>query len=470
MFAGILPALRSYPQDVRRIIAVAAIIGFTIDGVFPVIFNLYILRMGYGPDFVGLVNSVALVVFSFGSLLAGAVGMRFGARNTMVAGVAVSLFSTVALAVTDLLPAGLRPGWLMVMFSLLYLGVGLFFVNSAPAVVNLTPVGERARVVSVQSAIGNFLAFIGGPLAGFIPVLLAGALGWSLSDPGTYRMPLLISGAMFVLALAWILRVAPASGSAEAVQGEPSPERGAPTVAIAFGSTLAMLSIIRFLQAAGTGAGLTFFNVYMDDGLGVSPQYIGLMVAASRLLAVFAALLVPALVRKLGAANAAVAGASVVALSMLPLALVPIWWVGGAGFMMLNAATSVRYSAYFVYMMAVTPPRLRTAMAGAGEFSGGMAFAAISLVGGVVIVRYGYPQLFLAAGAITAVGVLLNWGYAAWRQGVEARHPAPTEDEALLAAEAVLFDSPATPGLAAEAELEASVVAALATSELDPND
>ncbi|MGL4649591.1 MAG: hypothetical protein ACRC1H_09295, partial [Caldilineaceae bacterium] len=62
MFAGTLGALRSYSPDVRRIIAVSALMGFTIDGVFPVIFNLYILRMGYGPDFVGMVNSVALIV------------------------------------------------------------------------------------------------------------------------------------------------------------------------------------------------------------------------------------------------------------------------------------------------------------------------------------------------------------------------------------------------------------------------
>lgn len=442
MFTGILAALRSYPQDVRRIIAVSAIMGFTIDGVLPVVFNLYILRMGYGPDFVGLVNSVALVVFSLGSLPAGAIGMRFGTRITMVVGVAVSLVSTVSLGVTDLLPAGLRPGWLMVMFSMLYLGVGLYFVNSAPTVVSLTPHDERPRVVSVQSAIGNFLAFVGGPLAGFIPVLLAGALGLSLADAGTYRLPLLISGAMFVVALVLIRRVAPASGRL-ALDDGPSPERGAPTAAIAFGSTLAMLSLIRFLQAAGTGAGLTFFNVYMDDGLGVSPQYIGLMVAAARLLSVFVALLVPTLVRRLGAANAGIVGALGVALSMLPLALVPVWWAGGAGFMALNAATSVRYNAFFVYMMAVTPPRLRTTMAGAGEFSGGMAFAAVSLAGGLLIVRYGYPQLFLAAGAITFAGVLLNWGYARWRERYEARHPSAVLVEAPLPVEVPLFESPA---------------------------
>lgn len=466
MFSSIPHALRSYPVDVRRIIAVSAMMGFTIDGVFPVVFNLYILRMGFGPDFVGMVNSVALLVFSLGSLPAGAIGMRVGTRNTMVAGVLISLVSTLALSVSDLLPAAWHAPWLMTMFSMLYLGVALYFVNSSPAVVNLTPSSERARVISVQSALGNLMAFVGGPMAGFIPVLVASWLGWSLADAGAYRVPMLVSGGVYLLALALILRVAAASGNVGPAHEEPSGERGAPQVAIAFGSTLVMLSLIRFLQAAPTGSALTFFNVYMDDGLGVSPQYIGLMVAAARLLSVFAALVVPVLVRRLGSANAAVAGAAVSGLSLAPLALIPLWPVGGLSYMALNAATSVRYSAFFVYMMGVTPPRLRTTIAGAGEFAGGMSFAAVSFVGGLAIVRYGYTEQFLAAGAIGVAGALLQWGYAQWRQRVEGKTVAAVTPAALVENMPATSTSPGTPlPEAMPAGLAPAVLAARADGE-----
>jgi len=419
------------PTDVRRLFALAAVQGFTVDGVVPVIFNLYLLRMGYGPDFVGLVNSVALILFSAASLPAGAAGSRFGVRTVMRIGIGASVLSTFALGITDLLPVAMRSAWLLVMLSVLYAGVAVYFSNSAATVVNLSPISQRARVVSVQSAIGNFFAFLGSISAGFVPILLAILPGWSLADAGTYRIPLLICGGVYGLAFLLVLTFSPAVDEAQhTAHVEPSGERGAPPVVFGFAGTLIMISLIRMLQATGTGSGNTFFNVYMDDGLGVTPQYIGIMVALSRLLAVFAALIVPTLLKRLGTANGAVVGSLVVSLSIVPLALVPIWQVAGVSYMILNAASAFRYNAYFVYMMSVTPPRLRTIMGGAGELSGGLGFALTSFAGGLMIVRFGYAAFFLFAASLTLAGTILNFFYTRWRSRTEAealaRHEAPT--------------------------------------------
>lgn len=413
MIAEYRTALRSYSRDIRLILLVSAIVAFTVDGVFPVIFNLYILRMGYGPEFVGQVNSVALVVFALASLPAGALGTRLGARPVMIMGVLIAFLSTGALALSDLLPRAVQPGWLTGMFSLLYLGVSFFFVNAAPALVNTTSGGERSRVISIQSAMNNLLAFVGGPVAGFIPLLLISLLGWSTHDPATYRTPLFISTGLFLLATLLILRVHIHPVEAEETTGG---KPGAPTLAVGFIGILVILSLVRFLTAAGAGAGLTFFNVYMDDDLGVSTATIGLVVAFAHLIAVFTALTVPRVVHRWGSANSSIAAALGAGLSLLPMALIPLWPVGGLSLIALSALSSVRYSAFFVYMMEVTPPRFRTTMAGAGEFSGGLGFALVSLVGGYTIVRYGYGVLFAASGFVTIFGGLVLWVYVLWRK------------------------------------------------------
>jgi MFS family permease len=392
--------------------SVSAIMAFTVDGVFPVIFNLYILRLGFGPDFVGQVNSVAALVFSVSALPAGTVGTRFGARTAMIAGVVISLFSTWGLVATQMLPSSLWGLWLTLQFSLLYLGVALYFVNANPSLVNLTPTGEQSRVISVNSALGNLLALTGGAIAGLIPVLVAGWMGWSLSNPAAYRVPLLLSGLLYAVAMVLILRIGDERVEPASVVSKPT---GAPTAAMAFGFTLVMLSVIRFLQALGTGAGLTFFNVYMDDGLGVSTAVIGLVVAGARLLSIGAALMVPWATRRWGNAGAAVLGSTGVGLSLIPLGMIPLAPVASASFIAMNAFTSLRYSAYFVYMMQVTPPRMRTVVAGAGEFSGGLSFALVSFVGGSLIIQYGYTPLFVGSGLVTLAGGLLLWVYARMR-------------------------------------------------------
>ncbi len=428
MIAEYRTALHSYSRDIRLILIVSAIVSFTVDGVFPVIFNLYILRMGYGPEFVGQVNSVALVVFAVASLPAGTLGTRFGARPLMIWGVVISFFSTFALAATDLVPPAAQPLWLIGMFSLLYLGVALYFVNASPALVNSTRGVERSRVISIQSAASNLFAFVGGPVAGFVPVLLAAALGWSILEPAAYSAPLYISAFLFLVAIVLIVRVHvhPAE-TEETVSGSP----GAPSAAVGFIGVLMVLSLVRLLTATGLGAGLTFFNVYMDDALGVSTATIGMIVAASHLVSVFTVLTVPMFVRRWGSANSSIGATIGSGLSLLPLAMIPLWPVAGASFITMGAFGAVRYSSFFVYMMEVTPPRFRTTMAGAGEFAGGMGFALASLVGGYMIVTIGYTALFVVAGLVTISGAIVLWVYVAWR-GARHQRPIPLQPSLAL--------------------------------------
>ncbi len=422
MIAEYRTAFAGYSRDIRLILLVSAIVAFTVDGVFPVVFNLYILRMGYGPAFVGTVNSIALVVFALSSLLAGTLGMRYGARPVMILGVMIGTFSTGALALSDLMPAAVQAVWLTFMFSFLYMGASFFFVNVGPALVSVTTGAGRSRVISVQSAMNNLLAFVGGPVAGFVPLIMVATLGWSIHSPATYRVPLVISTAIFAVAAVLIMRVQvrPLEGDDPHAAAEPamrsSAKPGAPAAGTRFLSVLLILSLVRFLTSSGIGAGLTFFNVYMDDALGVSTATIGLIVALSHLLSVFTALTVPRIVGRWGSANSAVVAAVAAGLSLLPMALIPLWPVAGLSFVTMGAISSVRYNSFFVYMMEVTPPRFRTTIAGAGEFAGGMGFAVVSLVGGFAIVSFGYGVLFFGAALATILGGAILAVYVYWRK------------------------------------------------------
>ena len=79
MVAAYVQALRGSHRNVRLLLTNSALMGFAIDGgIYSVIFNLYLLRLNFGPEFVGQVNSVANLVFAIGSLTAGVVGYALG--------------------------------------------------------------------------------------------------------------------------------------------------------------------------------------------------------------------------------------------------------------------------------------------------------------------------------------------------------------------------------------------------------
>ena len=171
------------------------------------------------------------------------------------------------------------------------------------------------------------------------------------------------------------------------------------------------MALVRFLQVVGIGSAMVFFNVYMDTALGVTTAGIGIAAAAARLAAVPMALLAPSLGRRIGYGSTAVVASLAVVVSMLPLALVPTPLAASLGFVGLLSFTSMRWPAFYVYMMERTPERLRAIMNGVNEMAAGLSFSFIALVGGFIIVNYGYPATFLFSAGLTLAGALVFAGY-----------------------------------------------------------
>jgi MFS family permease len=85
MMAIYLQKLRMFSRDARLFLLTYALWGgfFGIQGV---LFNLYLLCLGHGPEFVGWVNGIGRLIFGLFSLPAGALGGRLGNRRTIIAG------------------------------------------------------------------------------------------------------------------------------------------------------------------------------------------------------------------------------------------------------------------------------------------------------------------------------------------------------------------------------------------------
>ena len=149
MIAGYLDALRGAHRNTRLMLTISALLGFTIDGgIYTVLLNLYILRLNFGPEFVGLVNSSANFVFAFGSLAAGWLGGRWGSRPTMILGLSLTLVGTATLPLADGLPMVWRAAWLISTFMVGYSWSGLLLceLRAVSAAGDARPVaGEYLR-------------------------------------------------------------------------------------------------------------------------------------------------------------------------------------------------------------------------------------------------------------------------------------------------------------------------------------
>ncbi|MCB0080509.1 MAG: MFS transporter [Caldilineaceae bacterium] len=430
MFHSYLSTLRTFQRNLWLYFAAISLIGFTVDGgIFSVVFNLFLLRLGYDPAFVGEVNSAGLLSFALCSLPAGALGGRIGNRRAMTIGLIVMMGSSLLLTFSQQIPDAWRPLWLMAAYMVFNGSLAIYFVNTAPYLMAFTSDEQRSHAFAIQSAMISLAAFAGSLVGGVLPGLIANQMGLTLESATPYRYPLLVAALMLNLGVAALIFIKDDAESNEVAPPPIVPRRTYPSafriprftdikaaVSLnhldrAFLVLALVISVIRIFQIAGMAVTMTFFNVYMDDGLGVSTAQVGLLSGLGRLLAVPIVLALPILASRWSHRNLVI-GSSLSAVACLaPLALVPIWWAAGSGYMGVMAGSSIRYTSFTIFIMALIKPERRSFISGLNEMTAGLSFAGMAFFGGYIIVAYGYQMLFLIGALASLVGTLIFWGY-----------------------------------------------------------
>ena len=386
---------------------------FVIDGVYNVLLNLYLLRLGYGIEFIGMANAVGLLTFASASLPAGILGTRYSNTLMMKIGGSLSAIGGLLLPQVELLPPGLRESGLVVLYALMLVGFSFFFVNGAPFLINVVDPEHKHLAFSLNTAHWALAGFAGSLIGGILPGLIADMNATTLADPAPYRLTLTFAGLIMALALLLLLRIRP-------LPVDEPPRAAASTVGpsdrrvnwtTSFIALIAVMTLIRLFQVAGSATAMVYFNVYMDRQLAISTAVIGAIAAIGRLTGVPTALLTPMLVERLGIVKVVLWSSLLTSLFLLPMALIEHWLAAAFGFIGALAVMSVRFTALTVYILDLVPKAQQSVMAGSGEMAAGLSFAMMALGGGILLTVFGFRELFLLGSLLAFIGTLLFWLY-----------------------------------------------------------
>ena len=391
-----------FSRDVRLYLLASALFGFVLfGGIYPLLYNLYLLRLGYNMQFVGWANATGALFFALFSLPSGVLGGRWGSRFTMVIGICVAVVGFGLLSQAELIAATVRDVFVLATYSLGVIGIALFIVNGTPYLMGITSLVERDRVFAVQAALMPLSGFVGSMLGGILPGYLAEMLDTSLARPAVYRYTLCFGALCLIPAIFALL----ATRDARVERKQEIVSNAAPLPLTA----MILTALISVLHVAGEAAARTFFNVYMDEELNVDLSLIGVQLAGGQLLAVPAALSLPFFFARFGIRRTVGMVTAVTALLLLCMALVSNWLVAGFCFVGIMALTALRRSAFAIFHQELVAVRWRTAMSGAVAMMSGMGYSAMALGGGYMIPAAGYSRLFLTGAALTGMGAFLFW-------------------------------------------------------------
>src|SRR5215213_6044080 len=162
--------LRGLGRDVKLFLlfTLLANIGY---GVFQLIFNLYLLELGYHEDDIGAFSAVQTICLAAGAASLAFMLDRFGTWRCLTAGVAAFLSVSFMLAFAE------EKNTLLVLAVLSGLGMAYLFNPTMPFIMEWVGREQRALVAAVAFSLISLAMTAGALVGGLFPSLVANVIG-----------------------------------------------------------------------------------------------------------------------------------------------------------------------------------------------------------------------------------------------------------------------------------------------------
>lgn len=390
--------VRTFNGDTKRILGVWGCIGFAYFGVLGVLLNLYLLRLGFGVEFIGFLVASGQTLWAIMSLPAGAVSRRFGLRPILLLGLLLTASGMAMLISVELLPQAWWPGWIFGTWMVTWLGAAFITVNSTPFLMLAAGPEGRNHAFPAQAAGSALFGFLGGIIAGLLPGFFATIFGWSLDDPAPYRLALWLVPLTYLVATIIMAGASPlqlAEKSASQIRSK------APLGIFTF------FVLLIFLQAVGGGAVRAFFNVFLDAGLQVPAARIGTIMGIGQLLPVFVSLLTPYALERWGTKGTISLVGAMMCITLIALGLSKQWLFAGLCFAILISINSVGGPARNIFSQELVVTEWRSMSSALNTLGLALGWAASAALGGYLIGRIGFGGFFFVCAVLAGLSTVV---------------------------------------------------------------
>jgi len=377
---------------VWRILLHSSLFGLA-GSVADLLFNFYLVSLGYGADIAGLLSTVNRVAGVVLGLPIGLLIDRIGARRSLLIGV-VCYSGGWALA---LLSGAL---WALALTQFLVGTAQILALTSVvPLMTGVTRSSDRATVFGLNASAAMMIGLLGSLAGGLLPALAAGLLAIGPQDVVAYRLALTTVVVIALTAVLPVLRGVPEHSHDEvATSAEPVQARLSPRRLLAFALPALLLGV-------GSGAILPFQNLYFRQQFGLSDAAVGAVLAATALVMGLGAVIGVPISTRLGLQRAA-AMLRVGAVPAILLMLIPALLPATLGFCLRGLFVAASFPLNDALVMHVTPARQRGAAMSLTSVLWSLGWAGAAIVSGWAQLRWGFGPVIVVAAVAYALSSL----------------------------------------------------------------
>jgi len=413
---NILGVLRGFGRNTWLMLAVFGVSGFGYFGIQAVLFNLYLLRLGYDAQFIGTLIGFGQLIWALMALPAGAFGRRFGARPALYLWHGLHGLGFAIVLCAEFFPRQFLTPVIVFGWMVFWIGGAFGGSNGAPFMMRSAPRNLLNLVFSTQVIMFSVMGFVGSIVAGILPAALTTLSGASATDPAPFRAALSLTAICHGISVLILTRLRDqpdesGSGTVSSV--------GRPTALLLFWGGL------MFLLTASEGSVRSFFNVYLDRQLQMPTADIGVVFGVAQFFSVLGAFSAPFLLRRLGASRVILFATSASGGVLVLLAAAQITWVASSAYITVILLSAVATAARTIMSQELVAGHWRIIIAGVSTVGLGLGWASSAAIGGVLVNAFGFATYFyIAAGlAILAAGLL---GVFLFRKRAAPASPGPS--------------------------------------------
>lgn len=282
-------SMRMLSRNAKLFLAATAVRGIG-NGIWGVLFNLYLKQVGFRPDFIGLVFTVGGITTGVTALPIGLACEKIGVRKALLIGETVDFVNL--LMVWTLVPP------VLLSMNILSGFIGTIgWVANAPFMMENSQEGERTYLFSAFWTLMVITGVVGNVVGGFLPTIFSLLLRASPGETSvlSFRLSLALAAVLAASSLLPFFMIKQKKNSTGCQTRD----------LLGFKNVKSWRTIVKFIVPTaiiGLGAGfiVPLFNLFFSLKFAASAGQIGIMSAASNITLGIGLIAAPALSRRLG--------------------------------------------------------------------------------------------------------------------------------------------------------------------------
>jgi MFS family permease len=397
-----------------RLYLIYAIIAGVSMGVYQLIFNFYILSLGFDEKMVGNLATTTAVTALVFALPMGYLADTIGRKNSLLISAVLVSFSIgimVIWPVTFIFYA---------MNILSGIAQSLAAVTMAPFLMENSGGYERTYLFSISSGIQMVAASVGNWIGGYLPSWMGIIHNVDPVSSQAYGASIL----MVAIGLAFgiiplILIKMPRLGHSDRTVFAPF------SYAAEHPSKLSRLILPMLITSIGAGLIMPFMNVFFRVQYHQPDQVIGVLFAWGSLAMGLGLLAAPPLADRFGKIQVVVITQGLSIPFLILLGFSPMFWMSGLAYYIRVALMNMSTPVYQTFVMEQVEAKSRAMVASLVSMTWSFGRAISPSISGSLQVKYGFGPPFLGTIILYTISVFLYW-YFWWRKG-STREPLPPE-------------------------------------------